>query len=162
MILLAALVLVMSAEEELFVVVVTISFFLGGDDDDGVWFLLLFSGFLVVFRAGLDGGMPNLAGSVNGVAGNDANMGGSVAALGRRIGVVVIAVLLPFPEVASCSAVVGIGGMDDDGTATRVRLAALGGLLELLFRPIIISCTTELCFRFKLLNFASRSRGFRS
>ena len=162
MILLAALVLVMSAEEELFVVVVTISFFLGGDDDDGVWFLLLFSGFLVVFRAGLDGGMPNLAGSVNGVAGNDANMGGSVAALGRRIGVVVIVVLLPFPEVASCSAVVGIGGMDDDGTATRVRLAALGGLLELLFRPIIISCTTELCFRFKLLNFASRSRGFRS
>ena len=161
MILLAALVLVMSAEEELFVVVVTISFFLGGDDD-GVWFLLLFSGFLVVFRAGLDGGMPNLAGSVNGVAGNDANMGGSVAALGRRIGVVVIVVLLPFPEVASCSAVVGIGGMDDDGTATRVRLAALGGLLELLFRPIIISCTTELCFRFKLLNFASRSRGFRS
>ena len=161
MILLAALVLVMSAEEELFVVVVTISFFLGGDDD-GVWFLLLFSGFLVVFRAGLDGGMPNLAGSVNGVAGNDANMGGSVAALGRRIGVVVIAVLLPFPEVASCSAVVGIGGMDDDGTATRVRLAALGGLLELLFRPIIISCTTELCFRFKLLNFANRSRGFRS
>ena len=70
----------MSVEE------VTISFFLGD-----VWLLFWpFSGFLVVFRAGLDGGMPNLAGSVNGVAGNDANMGGSVAALGRRIGVVVI------------------------------------------------------------------------
>ena len=131
--------------------VLTISFFLGD-----VWLLFWpFSGFLVVFRAGLDGGMPNLAGSVKGVAGNDA--GGSVAALGRRSGVVVIAV----PAAAEQCSAVGIGGMDDDGTATRVRLAALGGLLELL-RPIIISCTTELCFRFKLLNFANRSRGFRS
>ena len=41
------------------------------------------SGFFVVLREGLDGGMPNLAGSVRGVAGSDVgSVGGSVDALG--------------------------------------------------------------------------------
>ena len=41
------------------------------------------SGFFVVLREGLDGGMPNFAGSVRGVAGSDVgSVGGSVDALG--------------------------------------------------------------------------------
>ena len=89
-------------------------------------------------------GIPNLAGSVRGVAGKD--MGGSVAARVRLVkGVVVVA-----------TSSVGIGGMDEDGTATRV-LRVLGRLPELLR---IMLCTTLLCFFFKELNLARRSRGF--
>ena len=51
-----------------------------------------------------------------------------------------------------------LGGIEEDGTATRVLLV-LGRLaLELK----IISCTTLLCFLLRLLNLANLSKGLRS
>ena len=52
---------------------------------------------------------------------------------------------------------VGIGGMEEDGAATRVLLV-LGLLAPLELK--IIPCTTLLCFFLRLLNLANLSKGF--
>ena len=123
------------------------------------------SGFFVVLREGLDGGMPNFAGSVRGVAGSDVgSVGGSVDALGLT-GVTWWGVVPPSeggstPKASVEVVLEGIGGMELEGTATLVR--RVRGLPEPELRLRMISWTTELCLRFKLLNLAKRSRGFRS